>query len=170
MNSLWEPVFEELDMRRATAGGGFTLIELLIVITIILIIAGFSAVKATNALVTAHEASAIASIRAINQAEMIYASNHLEGGYSPELATLGGTPGSGGDQSIDEQLASGRKSGYDFNYAPGEKVEGEIRTYAVTASPQVVGVTGRRRFYSDESGQIRANSSGPADASSPPLQ
>jgi type IV pilus assembly protein PilA len=149
---------------------GFTLIELLIVVTIILIIAAFTIPKLTKSTIPAHEASAVASIKAISEAEMIYASSHPDVGFTPDLATLGGTAQGGGEQTIDNTLASGRKSGYTFTYTAGEKVNGAIRSYQVTAVPDQVGTTGNRRFYADESGQIRYNASGPADASSAELQ
>ena len=76
----------------------------------------------------------------------------------------------GGEGTIDNNLASGRKSGYTFTYTPGEKVNGAIRSYTITAVPDQVGTTGQRRFYSDEAGEIHNNSSGPADVTSPVIQ
>jgi prepilin-type N-terminal cleavage/methylation domain-containing protein len=157
-------------MRRRNRERGFTLIELLIVVTIILIIAAFTIPRLTKATIPAHETSAIASIKAVNEAEMIFSSSHPDQGFTPDLATLGGTAQGGGEQTIDNVLASGRKSGYTFTYTPGEKVNGAIRSYTFTAVPDQVGTTGNRRFYSDESGQIRYNASGPADATSAELQ
>ena len=78
--------------------------------------------------------------------------------------------GDGGEQTIDNNLASGRKSGYTFTYTPGEKVNGAIRSYTITAVPDQVGSTGQRRFYSDESGEIHYNAAAPADATSPVIQ
>jgi hypothetical protein len=83
---------------------------------------------------------------------------------------LGGTAQSGGERTIDDTLANGRKSGYTFTYTPGEKVNGAIRSYTITAVPDQVGTTGQRRFFSDETGEIRQSSSGVADASSAELQ
>jgi type IV pilus assembly protein PilA len=157
-------------MRRRNRDRGFTLIELLIVITIILIIAAFTIPKITKSQIPAHEASALASIKAINEAEMIYSSSHPDVGFTADLATLGGTAQSGGEQTIDQPLATGRKSGYTFTYTPGEKVNGAIRSYTITAVPDQVGTTGQRRFYSDESGEAHYNASGPADANSPVIQ
>ena len=51
---------------------GFTLIELLIVVALILIIAAISVPSIINAKINADEASAVASIRAINGAEVTY--------------------------------------------------------------------------------------------------
>ena len=156
-----------MQMLRRNRDRGFTLIELLIVVTIILIIAAFTIPRITKSQIPAHEASAIASIQAIHAAEMIYASSHPDLGFTADLITLGGTAQSGGEQIIDTNLASGRKSGYTFTYTPGEKVNGAIRSYTITAVPDQVGTTGQRRFYSDESGEVHYNSGGPADASSP---
>ncbi|MGC2109019.1 MAG: prepilin-type N-terminal cleavage/methylation domain-containing protein [Candidatus Korobacteraceae bacterium] len=157
-------------MRRRNRDRGFTLIELLIVVTIILIIAAFTIPKLTKSTIPAHETSAIASIRAINEAEMIYASSHPELGFTVDLGTLGSSGQGGGEKTIDDALASGRKSSYTFTYTAGEKVNGAIRSYIITAVPDQVGTTGQRRFFSDETGAIRQNSAGPADGSSPELQ
>jgi len=108
-------------MSRRNRDRGFTLIELLIVVTIILIIAAFTIPKITKSQIPAHEASAIASIKAISAAEMIYSSSHPELGFTPDLLALGGTSQSGGEQTIDTNLASGRKSGYTFTFTPGRR-------------------------------------------------
>jgi type IV pilus assembly protein PilA len=157
-------------MSRRNRDRGFTLIELLIVVTIILIIAAFTIPKITKSQIPAHEASAIASIKAIAFAEGSYSSTHPDVGFSVDLITLGGTSQSGGEQIIDNNLASGRKSGYTFTYTPGEKVNGAIRSYTITAVPDQVGTTGQRRFFSDESGEVHFNGSGPADVTSPVIQ
>ena len=159
-----------LNMLRRKRDRGFTLIELLIVVTIILIIAAFTIPKITKSQIPAHEASAIASIKAINAAQMIYSSSHPDVGFTVDLLSLGGTSQSGGEQTIDTNLASGRKSGYTFTYTPGEKVNGAIRSYSITAVPDQVGTTGQRRFYADESGEIHYNASGPADVTSAVIQ
>jgi hypothetical protein len=128
--------------------------------------------KTTKSLITANEAiptneaSAIASVKEINEAEMIYASQHPDLGFTKALAVLG-TPGAG---TIDNSLASGRKRGYNFSYYPGEKIYGAIRSYWLIAVPAQVGTTGERRFYSDESGEIHYNAAGSADATSPVIQ
>ena len=157
-------------MRKRNRNRGFTLIELLIVVTIILIIAAFTIPRLTKATIPAHEASALASIKAITFAEGSYASTHPDLGFTPDLAMLGGTAQGGGERAIDANLASGRKSGYTFTYTPGEKVNGAIRSYTISAVPDQVGTTGQRRFYSDESGEVHYNAEGPADLSSPTIQ
>ena len=157
-------------MNKPKRSRGFTLIELLIVVTIILIIAAFTIPRLTKAQIPAHEASALASIKAIHESEMMFSSTHPDAGFTPDMVSLGSTGNGGGEQSIDNNLANGRKSGYTFTYTPGEKINGAIRSYIITAVPDQVGTTGQRRFYSDESGEIHYNGSGPADASSPTIQ
>src|ERR1700734_2847710 len=99
---------ERFSMRRRNRERGFTLIELLIVVTIILIIAAFTIPKLTKSTIRAHEAPRIASIKAVNEAEMIYASSHPDVGFTPDMAMLGGTAQGAGEQTIDNNLASGR--------------------------------------------------------------
>jgi len=159
-----------INISRRNRDRGFTLIELLIVVTIILIIAAFTIPKLTKSQIPAHEASAIVSIKAIVAAETMYAASHPELGFTADLISLGGTSQSGGEQIIDTNLASGRKSGYTFTYTPGEKVNGAIRSYSITAVPDQVGTTGQRRFFADESGEVHYNASGPADTTSPVIQ
>jgi hypothetical protein len=108
-----------------------------------------------------NEVSAIASIKDVNIAEMIYASRHPNAGFTANLAMLGS------EGTVDNSLASGRKNGYTFIYTPGEKINRAIRSYTITAVPDKVGATRSRSFYSDEAGEIHYNSSGPADATSP---
>jgi type IV pilus assembly protein PilA len=98
-------------MRTRNRQRGFTLIELLIVVTIIVIIAAISIPKVSKSTMAAHETSAIASIKAINEAELIYSNNHPEVGFTADLTTLGGSA-QGGEQLIDNALASGKKSSY----------------------------------------------------------
>jgi type IV pilus assembly protein PilA len=157
-------------MSKRNRDRGFTLIELLIVVTIILIIAAFTIPKITKSQIPAHEASAIKSIQAIHEGEMMYSSSHPDLGFTADLISLGGTTQSGGEQIIDTNLATGRKSGYTFTYTPGEKVNGAIRSYTITGVPDQVGTTGQRRFFSDESGEIHYNAGGAADATSPVIQ
>ena len=70
---------------------GFTLIELLIVLAIILIIAGIAIPSVTGAKINANETSAIASIKAIQTAQMSYQTTYGAQGYASSLAVLGGS-------------------------------------------------------------------------------
>jgi hypothetical protein len=156
---------ERRNLSRVSTG-----IELLMVVTIILITASLPIPRLQNRQIPAHEASVLAGINAIHEAEMVFAKTHPDQGFTPELATLASTDSDGGEPIIDNNLAGGRKSGYTFTYTAGEKSNGAIRSYNITAVPVQVGKTGWRRFYSDESGEIHYNASGSANASSPTIR
>src|SRR5450432_1303507 len=97
---------------------GFSLIELLIVVAIILIIAAIAIPNLLRARIAANEASAVASIRTLNTAQISYNSTYPTVGFSSSLSKLAGTscgpPTSSGACLIDTQLGSGTKSGYTF--------------------------------------------------------
>jgi hypothetical protein len=62
---------------------------------------------------------------------------------------------------IDSVLSGGTKSGYTFAFHAGTADSaGSIDTYTITATPVVAGTTGQRMFFTDQSGVIRADSSG----------
>src|ERR1700692_3152802 len=82
-----------LDLRTA-AQAGFSLIELLIVVAIILIIAAIAIPNLLRSRSSAHEASAVNSIRTFTTANVTYYSICPEIGYPSTLADLG--PGGGG--------------------------------------------------------------------------
>src|SRR5258708_20636074 len=97
---------------------GFSLIELLIVVAIILIIAAIAIPSLLRARIAANEASAVASLRTLNTAQISYSSSYPTVGFATTLASLAGTncapPGSSGACIIDSLLAGGSKSGYSF--------------------------------------------------------
>src|SRR5260221_404332 len=68
---------------------GFSLIELLIVVAIILIIAAIAIPSLLKARMQANEASAAASIHAVNTSELAYSSAFPSIGFSASLANLG---------------------------------------------------------------------------------
>jgi hypothetical protein len=45
-----------------------------------------------------------------------------------------------------------------------------VSTYTLSATPQKIGTTGQRGFFSDQTGVIRYNQSGTAVATDPALQ
>ena len=108
---------------------GFSLIELLIVVAIILIIAAIAIPNLLRARIAANEASAVASIRTINTAEVTYLTAYPTTGYSITLAALGpilrgvcAAPASTKACLLDFTLASASttalaKSGYYFGVA-----------------------------------------------------
>jgi len=155
---------------------GFTLIELLVVVAIILIIAGISIPNLLRSRMAANEASAVAILRTIGTASVVYNST-FNNGYPPSFATLGGTVSPGtcdGALLISNTLANPPRqhSGYGFTYAgvggnaplgvgcgaPG------FNGYLAYAVPLYAGTTGERSFCSDTPGVIHVDVSGQAPA------
>jgi len=138
---------------------GFSLVELMVVMMVILVIAAIAIPSLVHARMRANEASAISSMRAVRTAELMYQDAYPQEGYADSLAKLG--PNGSDCTSVgktnscllmDENLASGLKSGYVFDLAgDGSK---PANTYTLTATPESNGVSGRCSFSSDASGQI----------------
>ena len=141
---------------------GFSLIELLIVVTIILVIAAMAIPNFIRARLVAYESSAVGSMRTLNTSAVTYFTTYPNLGYPASLAVLGGaapcTPTSANACLIDQVLASGTKSGYNFVWT-GDGNTPSI-SYSLTATPRVVGSSGQRMFCSDASGVIRFDPSG----------
>ena len=89
---------------------GFSLIELLIVVAIILIIAAIAIPNLLRAKMAANESSAVGSIRAINTAEITYASAYPTVGFAPDLASLGSTASPCHPDRHPQFLLGGRRS------------------------------------------------------------
>jgi type IV pilus assembly protein PilA len=161
---------ERLCRKRQCSQKGFSLIELLIVVAIILIIAAIAIPNLLHSKMSANEASAVGSLSTLNTTCITYST--VYGGYPHTLANLGpGTPATSVTADlIDSVLATGTKSGYIFAFTPGATdANGNVLTYSITAQPVSVGATGTRSFFTDQSGVIRANTTGPATVNSTPL-
>ena len=137
---------------------GFSLIELLIVVAIILIIASIAIPNLLRARIAANEASAVASVRTVNTAQISYNSAYPTVGYGASLTVLGPgasacTPTSATACLIDSALASGTKSGYTF--IVGNTSGTPVSTYTVVANPLTVNQTGTRYFCSFADAVVR---------------
>ena len=141
------------------------MIELLIVVAIILIIAAIAIPNLLRSKMAANEASAVGSLRTINTASVAYSTTY--GTYPQALSNLqtNGTASSTAADLIDSVLGTGTKSGYTFVYTSASP----FQSYSITASPTTVNVTGQRYFYTNQSGVIRANTSGAATSASKPI-
>ena len=115
------------DGRREAQANGFTLMELLIVIAIILILMLMAIPTIGSLKKKANETSAINSMQVIQKAETLYQSNYGINGYACSLTALGGDPASGAptatsSQLLQQDLATGDKSGYLFTIGNCTKV------------------------------------------------
>ncbi len=165
-------------LRRATARyerynrprqAGFSLIELLIVIAIILIILSIALPQMNKSRMHAQEMAAIEEMGTINKAEIQYYSEFNQ--YATALAQLGPPATTGAAEGptaaglIPGSLASGVAGGYNFT------VTQSPQGYSVSAVPKSFGSTGRRTFYTDQTGIVRQNwSSEPATEKSDELK
>jgi len=138
---------------------GFTLLELMIVVALIMILAAVAIPCLTDSRISANEASAVASLRAINTAEVSYQS--VYGGYAESLANLGGadpcTKSAETACLLDQSLAGGVKSGYSFVAVGSNQSGGSTTSYAAGAAPEVFDRTGRRLFCSTDKNVIRVD-------------
>lgn len=145
---------------------GFSLIELLIVVAIILVIVAVAIPGFIRARISANEASAISSVRAVNTAQVTYAVTYPTVGYADNLAKLG-SPTSGSVSASQSGLLDWvlgcenqpcPKSGYWFLI---DNVQGTpISSYRVTGLPQAPGRTGIRGFCSDKMNPVTADPNG----------
>jgi prepilin-type N-terminal cleavage/methylation domain-containing protein len=154
---------------------GFSLIELLIVVAIILIIAAIAIPNLLRAKIQANEASAVASIHAVNTSEVSYSATYPTVGFSPSLLSLGNggtTPCAASSSSgcyIDDNLASGTKSGYVFTYVQNASAT-PSQQYTLNADPMNRGISGQRSFYSSEANLTLWNPTAAATSADTPLQ
>jgi type IV pilus assembly protein PilA len=157
---------------------GFTLIELLIVTVVIGIVTAIAIPGLLRARITGNEASAISSLRAVINAQSVFAASCGNGLYAQTLDVLGTGP-SGGAGFISADLAGGAtvtKSGYlvamTGTAAAGTACNGATTLasgYHVWADP-VTSFTGLRHFGTNKVGTIYQSTdtlSGMTDAGTP---
>ncbi len=111
----------------STDTDGFTLLEVLLVVGMLGITAAIAAPGLTRARLSGTEASAIATLRAINSAQSTYASSCGGGSYAPSLAMLGTAPVVGGGEAFvapDLDTDPSFKSGYTIALTAGSLAAG----------------------------------------------
>lgn len=139
---------------------GFSLIELMIVVAIILVIAAIAIPNLMKSRIAANEASAVGSLRAINNAEVTYSSSFST--YTCSLAALGpasggASPSSGAAAIIDATLASGVKSGYTFTNGTCTVSGASTTSYQWLADPSAPGSSGSRHFCTDDTFNVKVD-------------
>jgi prepilin-type N-terminal cleavage/methylation domain-containing protein len=107
-------------VRPGQGQAGFTLIDLLFVIAIISLLSTLAVPGLMRARGAAHSASAVATLRVVNSAQLSYAITCGVGFYAPDLPALGVTPAGAPDAYLPPELAAAPtfiKSGYNFSMA-----------------------------------------------------
>jgi len=151
------------------------------IIPIVLIVAAIAIPNLLRAKISANQASAVGSLRTIVAADMTYSSTYGHG-FATSLNQLDGSgrgPATCGHAMlIDHALANGQRNGYVFTYSakpssdlPGKGcAESGASGFTVNADPANRNTTGMQSYYTDETGVIRVEKSGPASADSHELQ
>jgi prepilin-type N-terminal cleavage/methylation domain-containing protein len=143
---------------------GFSLIELLLVVGVILIISAIAVPSFLRSRMRANEASAVASLRAINTAAINYSVSYPDIGFPATLTLLGGadpcTASSTSACLLDDTLAQGAKGGYAFLWT-GDGATPSV-SYTVTGTPQAPGSSGQSMYCSDQTGVVHVDPLGAA--------
>ena len=121
----------------------------------------------------ADEAGAITALHELNSACMTYSATYGTG-FPAKLSYLGALnpestmqTGPTAAHLIGDDLARGRKNGYEFIYSPSISNGNIAVTYSIQANPAAPGGS---FFFTDQSGVIRSNATRPASHSDPPVR
>ena len=150
------------------------------IVPIVLIVAAIAIPNLLRAKMVANQASAAGSLRTIVAADITYRSTYGNG-FAMSLDQLDGSGRAAATcehaMLLDHALASGLKNGYTFTYStkpssdlPGKGcAESGASGFTVNADPVNRNTTGMQSYYTDETGVIRVEKSGPASADSDEL-
>jgi type IV pilus assembly protein PilA len=163
---------------RASSASGFTLIELLIVVALICVLATIAFPILIRARITAHEGTAVASLRTIHSAQAAYASTCGAGGYAQSLDDLAKLPPGNQVAFISAPYTTDGmvQSGYTASIIPAagasvmlpkantcnNSAEDAMTSYVAERHPVTVGETGVRSFAVDTQGTMYFRNDGVA--------
>jgi prepilin-type N-terminal cleavage/methylation domain-containing protein len=151
---------------------GFTLIELLVVVTVIGLLIGIAVPGYVHARRLGRETTAIAALRAVNDAQAGYASACGREAYATQFSTLGIAPPGSLTAFLSPDLTESDtpiKSGYEYALTPGmdggpgpDDCNGTATntTYYATAVP--VSESGMRAFATSQDQDLWQDTSGVA--------
>lgn len=144
---------------------GFTLVEIMVVVVIISLLTALAAVNLLRVRHNANETSAIATLKAIGNAEQEYRAAQNPPTYTSFAPLYTAAPpylsiaGYGSDTQWERQ-------GYTFDLAGSD-----VSSFCVTGVPNTALVTGARDFVTDASGMVYASTDeDPACTAAAPFQ
>ena len=158
---------DETTIREASSSGGVDIAG-------VLIVAAIAIPNLLRSKIAANEATALGSVRTVNTAQVAYSATYPQGGFAPNLATLGVDPRSPNaysqehagllDATLANETCAGNawctKSGYNFRITAICK-QRLCSDYVVVATPVQANSTGVRSFCSTSDGVIRFKADSP---------
>lgn len=131
-----------------------------LLIPIVLIIAAIAIPNLLRARIAANEATAAATVRLLVTAEVTLQVDRPQQGYSCELPVVVGYA------DLDPEVANGTRHGYVFEIrdCASETSGGPVTRFHIVAHPVKENQSGIRAFCADESGVIKVDPSGSAQA------
>jgi type IV pilus assembly protein PilA len=152
---------------------GISLVELAIAASFVLMAAAIAAPHYTRSRIAANEASAVASLRVIYQAETSYQEAYPKVGFPLTITSLGGGKGCKPSAQtaclISNSIALGSDRGFNFAAKGETPINGANTTFAAGAAPAKYSSTGTHLFCAMQDGKVRwdnnlAQSTNPPDS------